>query len=451
MEDNTPPVAGQNNWAPPGGAGSNTWAPPAGADSGNWAPPAKPGSNTWAPPGAATGTTGAMSAPAPAPTIIDTSSGKKDGLNRCPKCGSTDISTQPGTGQLFCNFCRATFSLGEVEGVADASKLVGIQIGSGAANIAQSDNTQVTLKCQACGAEVVIDVNEAMTARCHWCRQVLSIEKQIPNGAVPDLVLPFLLSKQQARANIEEFVKKRTFFAHPRFKREFTTENIIGVYLPYLVVDVNIHSDLRGEAGHVVRSYQVGSGKSKTTVYDIDIYNIGRDFDLLIDDLTIEASSEKRNVNAKNNTNNIINTILPFDVQNAVPYNGNYLKGFNSERRDTNIDEVKGLINAQTTDIARFQANSTATAYTAGIRWTQENSELKGMLIKAAYLPVWLYSYYEVKSTTERFLHYVAVNARTGETMGSVPMNMARLVVVSALVEVAALIVTGGLLLLMAL
>ena len=433
-------MPGQGGWAPPGAApppeNTTTFAPPTG--------------NT---PLANTPLAGTPLANTPlvtsGPTIIDTSGKKSDGLNRCPKCGATEISTQPGTGMLICNYCRAVFELGQKEGPADERLLVGERIGSGAANITRPDDTHITIKCQGCGSEVVVNINESMTARCHWCRHVLSIETQIPNGAVPDLVLPFLLSKEQAQFRIEEFVKKRKFFAHPRFRKEFSTENILGVYLPYLVVDAKVHSDMRGLAGHIVRSYTVGSGKNQQRVYDIDVYNIGRNFDLLIDDLTVEASAEKRDVRGSDNTNNIINTILPFDIQNAVPYSGNYLKGFTSQRRDTSIDEVRGLVYAQIADIARFQAGATASAYDAGIVWEQEKTEASGMLWKAAYLPVWLYSYYEKKSNGKNILHYVAVNARTGETMGSVPMNTTRLLTISAFIELAALVLTGGFILLL--
>ena len=434
MEENVPPV-GRDEWKPPAGAVGS--APSPGAAPQSWAPPSGVDPNN------PTSLADILPDVASGPTVIDTSSGKSDGLNKCPKCGATDISTQPGTGMLLCNFCRHIFEYGQREGAADASKLVGEIFGSGAANITQAENTQITMKCQGCGAEVVVDIDHSMTSRCHWCRQVLSLENQIPNGAVPDLVLPFLLSKQQAQEKIQEFVKKRTFFAHPKFKQEFTTENIIGVYLPYMVVDANVQSDLRGVAGQIARSYYVGSDKNKRQVYDINIYEIGRSYKLLIDDLTVEASSEKRTINSKNNTNNVINTILPFDIENSIPYSGNYLKGFNSERRDTNIDELRELVGLQIGDVSRFQANGTATAYNAGIEWKQENNEIQGIQWKAAYLPVWLYSYYEIKKNGERFLHYVAVNARTGETMGSVPLDTPRLLLVSGIVEAGALIITA--------
>ena len=44
---------------------------------------------------------------APDPVAIDTSADElKDGVNRCPKCGATDIRHKPGTGLLVCLFCR---------------------------------------------------------------------------------------------------------------------------------------------------------------------------------------------------------------------------------------------------------------------------------------------------------------------------------------------------------
>ena len=309
---------------------------------------------------------------------------------------------------------------------------------TGAADINRDVSSMVTIKCQGCGAEIVIDTTESMTGRCHWCRQLLSIEHQIPNGAVPDVLLPFLLSKEQARASIEQFVSKRTFFANRKFKAEFRSENIVGVYFPYFLVDATTHNDLRGKAGHVKRRYTRGSGKNSVTLYDIDVYDIGRNFNLSVAGLTLEASTERRNVDTWRNTNNIINTILPFDTENAIAYNGNYMKGFTSERRDSNIGDVKLLASTQLKDVARHQANTTAAAYDAGINWEHESLDVTATSWRTAYLPVWLYSYLETKSNGTRMLHYVAVNARTGETMGSVPVSIGRLFFISAIIEIIA-------------
>lgn len=370
-----------------------------------------------------------------ATTVVRTDVGAKDGQNKCPKCGSTDISLNTKTGKLRCNFCRYEFEPEKVEGLdSDISALKGQVIGSGAQDIIADTDDVVTLKCSSCGAEVVIDTAFSLQARCHWCRNTLSINQQIPNGSVPDVVLPFKITKEEAKKQIEGFVAKRKFFAHPKFKEEFTTENIMGVYFPYMIIDVNSHAKLVGQGEELVRRYTRGSGDDARTYYDANLYHVEREFDLSIYDLTVESSSERLNKKSTEKTNNVINAIMPFDTDNCVKYNANYLKGYTSEKRDTNIDELKTLVGRQSKDIARFSANDTLRQYDRGVRWSNEEFDVKGSQWKAAYLPVWLYSYQQVKGNN-KILHYVAVNARTKEVMGSVPIHMPKLFAISCIVE----------------
>lgn len=357
----------------------------------------------------------------------------KNGLNRCPKCGATDVVLDASSGKLKCSFCRSLFSEQIENAYGGIEGLKGEIVGEGATNIIPDEKVILTLKCPACGAEVVLNADEVTSARCHWCRHVLSINEKIPNGAVPDLVLPFKLEKREANAKINQFVAKRQFFAHSKFKKEFKTDNVLGVYLPYVIVDINAHARLTGEAEHLVRQYTVGSGDDRETRYDADAYIVGRDFDLLVDDLTVEASADKLNQDLAKNTNNVINAILPYDTDQCVGWNPAYLRGFTSEKRDTNIDALKPLVRLQVEDLARYRARESMTFYNRGVKWDKENVTIGGARWKAAYLPVWLYSYYQAD---KKMLHYVAVNARTGETMGSVPINKARLLLVSAIVEV---------------
>jgi DNA-directed RNA polymerase subunit RPC12/RpoP len=416
------------------------------------------------------------------PKIVQTDAGAKDGQNKCPKCGATEISLNVNTGLLRCHFCRHEFEPEKIAGLeTDLSKLEGQIVGSGAKDIVADTNEVLTFKCSSCGAEVVIDTAAATQARCHWCRNTLSVNQQIPNGAVPDVVLPFKLKKEEARTEIEKFVNKRKFFAHPtfkkefcaenvmgvylpymvidinahasftgqgeiekfvgkrkffahpQFKKEFCTENIMGVYLPYMVVDINANANLTGQGETLVRTYYRGEGKNRETYYDADLYDVEREFDIVVDGLTVESSADKLNNRASNKTNNVINAIMPFDTENSVKWNANYLKGYSSEKRDTNIDQLKNRVQTQAKDISRHKANDTLRQYNRGVAWSKEDLNVKGEQWKAAYLPVWLYSYHQ---KNKNMLHYVAVNARTKETMGSVPINMLKLLGISALVEV---------------
>ena len=118
----------------------------------------------------------------------------------------------------------------------------------------------------------------------------------------------------------------------------------MGVYFPYMLVDVNGHGKFVGEGEHQTRKYYVGSGDKQEARYDADLYHVERDFDISISGLSVESNSDRLNTKASDKTNNIINSIMPFDTENAVKYNANYLKGYTSERRDTNITSFEYLI-----------------------------------------------------------------------------------------------------------
>ena len=310
--------------------------------------------------------------------------------------------------------------------------LSGTQVSHGSSNIAPDSADIITLKCGGCGSEIVIDTASALHARCHWCRNTLTLNAQIPNGAVPDAVLPFHLTHEQAVAAVSKFASKRRLFANRRFIKEFKPENVVGVYLPYLVIDSNSSAELWGYGEHLIRKYTVKRGDDTETRYDADVYQVYRQIDFTTDDLTIESSSQRADFNSPVNTNNIINTILPFDTENAVVFNANYLRGFTSEKRDQDVSAVQPQLEHQLLSIARSKTTPTLSFYNRGVRWEHEKLQLHGTKWVSMHLPVWLYSYYERKSS-HSVVHYIAVNGRTGETMGSVPVSYPRLLTAALL------------------
>ncbi len=368
---------------------------------------------------------------APDPVAIDTSAQElKDGQNHCPKCGSTEIKQRPGTDQLICLYCRNEWTAERVEeafGLGEnIDQLEGTVVASGAQDIAADVSSMVTFKCTGCGAEVTVNTENAMTARCHWCRHVFGVNEQVANGAVPDAVLPFHIKKDDAVARIRQFVDKRRLFALEAFKNQFTPENVVGVYLPYMIVDAKASADVAGCGEIETRRYTQGSGDNKKTYYDADVYAVERHVDFTVDDLPMESSSMRGNLDTRHNTNNIINAILPFDTKNAVKWNASYLSGFSSEKRDQNVQQLMPHLEDQLLSITRAQVESSVSRYDRGVRWEQEQLEVHGSRWVAMYLPVWLYSYHQPGSNGG-MLHYIAVNGRTGETMGSIPIQQWKL------------------------
>ena len=195
------------------------------------------------------------------------------------------------------------------------------------------------------------------------------------------------------------------------------------------------------------RRYTQGTGDKKKTYYDADVYQVERHLDFTVDDLPLESSNERGNLDTRTNTNNIINTILPFDTKNAVKWNASYLVGVSSEKRNRDVEHLRPRLEDQLLSIARAKVQSSVERYDRGVRWEQERLGVHGTRWVAMYLPVWLYSFHQPGSNGG-MLHYIAVNGRTGETMGSIPVQQWKLllaaITVGTFLEAIALMILGS-------
>ena len=378
----------------------------------------------------------------PAVVVNATPAGAADGVNRCEKCGASEVTYSAATAMFTCAFCRHQWAALALDAAMKLSEgireLKGTVRSTAAADIADT-GALVTLACTGCGAEVVIDTDHNLRARCHWCKHELSLNNTVPNGAVPDGILPFTVSKEQAMSCISQFVAQRKAFALPAFSASFKPENVMGVYLPYMTVDGNISARLDGVGEVLEARIKVGDNK---TAYRVQKFNVTRSFDVAVDDVVVETASSKADIHSTVSTNNIINSVLPFDVKNIVRFTSNFLgENFTSERRDMDIDHADDYANQHFMTIARGSASSTIAAYDRGVRWDSEQLQVKGSRWTSVLLPVWLYGFVETKNG-QAVTHYMAVNGRTGATMGSVPINSAKANAVSWAVAAGISIVT---------
>ena len=369
--------------------------------------------------------------------IIEIENNVKNNQYRCPNCNSTEIIYDEKIGKLKCLYCKSSFDEEKLK-QDDISKLSGRNIGKGAKDIKDSDI--VTITCNSCGAEVVINSKEAPIARCHWCRSILSLDNKIENGAIPDVILPFSVTKEEAINLIGKFILKKSFFAKKVFISEFSKDNVMGVFLPYMLVDTNLHCIYEGEGEHLVRRYSVTVGHDKDghakeeTRYDADLYKVIREFDMEIDDLTVESSKDKSNRYEVNATNNVVNAILPFDTENCIPFKANYLINYTTEKRDMNIKDLENKISIQIGDICRLAINRDLKFFDRGIKWEKEDIKDVGKKYISATLPVWLYTFVS-KSKNKEFKYYIALNGRTKEISGSIPIDMKKLIIFSSIIE----------------
>ena len=350
--------------------------------------------------------------------IINVNEDAKNGQLKCTKCGSTEIYFDEKLGSLKCNYCGNKYK-GEAEDSNKIKGLVGITKGKWADDIGNNNSDIIVVKCNSCGAEVVINTKDSGIARCQWCRNLL-VANDVQNGTVPDKILPFKITKEEAFKKINEYIEKdgKKSLTTTQFKNEIKLENITGAYMSYMMVDANVHAKLTGIGNHITNITK----KENYRIYNFDEYNIEREFDLYVDDLIIESNAERQDLNSIDRANNILNSIMPFDTENCLKFTANYLVGYSSEQRNLNFSDLEKKAIQQLTDIAKTPIKNDSNYYDMGIKINSENIDINGSKWYSVYLPVWILSFKEEKNG-KTFIHYIAVNGRTGKTMGSMPTN----------------------------
>lgn len=309
------------------------------------------------------------------------------------------------------------------------AELDGTTVATAAVDI-ESDEGLVTLKCAGCGAPVMINTDSALQARCHWCRHTLSLSDTVPNGAVPDGILPFAVTREAAAASIAAFAGRYRWFQQRSFRNALKTANVMGVYLPYMTVDANVSVRLDG----LGRKYVDGADGGGIEGHE---YSVTRKLDLVVDDLLVETSSRRLHQYDTDSTGNVVSALLDFDVKNMMRFDAHFLgEEFTAERRDMDVHDAESFAVRHYFTLARAAARGSIWRYDGGVRWTSEQAMVRGSRWTSVLLPLWLYSFVETthgQSTT----HYLAVNGRTGDVKGSIPVDRVRLGVVATVVALA--------------
>ncbi len=347
-----------------------------------------------------------------------------NGVNKCGSCGSSDVTFDGWW--LVCGYCHQRWNTAVIADELKLSEgidtLIGTSVLTGAKNIDTS--SLVTVECDGCGASITINTDTTLQAVCHWCRHSLSLNKPVDNGAVPDAILPFYIKREDAAARMAAYITTRTTYASEEFLQDFAARPLQAVYLPYLVVDGNVTVRLDGRAW-VQRGSYGSSDAGSSEQFKTEVHTVMREADVLVDDLAIEARSTRSTLYAAVSTTNIINAIQPFDVEHAMRFDARYItEDVAYEKRDVDVTGAMAGAADLFATLVRGYVNQTLSGFTGGVRWEHEQTSIKGTRWISVLLPVWLYAF-EENTPTGPMMHYLAVNGRTGEAEGSVPVGTA--------------------------
>ena len=355
---------------------------------------------------------------------------------KCPYCDG-ELIFDPASGQYKCEYCLSKFTQDELEKVAKEQGIT-TQNAEGQSEehtseqAASAQKTEeaaqsseaVVYNCPSCDAEIVTDATTAATF-CYYCHNPVILGGRLDGDYLPDKIIPFEITKEQAIKKFLAFVEKKKFIPKAFFSKK-QIETITGVYFPYWNYHADAVSDLQASAKKI-RTWTTGNIRYTETKF----YHVERQG-------TISLSNISENALKKANGKLALG-LMPYHFDKMQDFHMGYLSGFMAEKRDIEKESIKQQMQAEAKKYADIMMRDTINGYNAV---SVENAKINFQKENWQYclLPVWTITY----KGKDGKIYYYSMNGQTGEVCGELPVDRAKAARVS--VAVSAVISILGLL-----
>jgi len=395
------------------------------------------------PPGTASGWGGSEAAG----QRIDEGQGR---IYPCHQCGA-DLEFHIGDASLACTFCGASriietdpdAVIAERDFRAELERQA-TQRAARATDAHDADDRPATgdadgdadadagaalneVRCEACGADVVFP-GTLSSSECAFCGSPLQREHaHTADDRVPvDGVLPFAVTREQARASLAAWVKSR-WFAPGAFTRRGVQGRFNGVYLPFWTFDSHTFTQFHGQRGDHYW-VTVGSGKNRRRVRRTRWRRVSGRFPRFFDDVVVLAG--------EGHHRSLMQALEPWPLDRCEPFDRRFLAGFLARTYDVELGDGFDLARQRIDAAIRQEVRQRIGGDTQRI--SSVASSYDPVTYKHLLLPLWLLSYRWHDRT-----YQVMVNAVTGEVQGERPWSWVKITaaVLAGLALVAAIVV----------
>jgi DNA-directed RNA polymerase subunit RPC12/RpoP len=333
---------------------------------------------------------------------------------KCVNCGA-DLTYAPGTTKLACEYCGTEMVIADAERAAtveetDFSKFLSEN------DISEDQKCVVhTINCGSCGAVTTLAEN-VTSGECSFCGTPLVVSNaQTKTIIKPRYLLPFKIVQKDALSAYKQWIQKLWFAPNKLKLYGSTADKLSGIYIPYWTYDAQTETDYRGERGtdHTETYTVTNNGKSETRTRTVTRWRpVSGHISEFFDDVMILASTSlPRKYTEK---------LEPWDLENLVEFNEQYLSGFRSESYQVSLTD--GFTDAKSVMDTRIRGSIRIDIGGDHQRINWLSTDHSGITFKHILLPIWI-SAYRFNNKVYRFM----INGRTGEVQGERPWSWVKI------------------------
>ena len=327
---------------------------------------------------------------------------------KCPCCGGA-IAFDSSVQKMKCPYCDTEFEMDALRAQDEALRQEQEQTEDMSWDTSAGSDWQPgemegmrVYTCRSCGGEIVGDENTGATA-CPYCGNPVVMSGAFAGALRPDLVIPFKLDKEAAKKAFAKHLQGKRLLPKA-FKDQNHIDEIKGIYVPFWLFNAEADADLRYRATRV-HTWSDSNYNYTETQY----FSVVRSGSLAFDNVPVDGSTKM--------ADDLMESIEPFDLRDAVDFQTAYLAGYLADKYDVtaeeSIDRANQRIRESTEDAFRGTVNGYATVLPE-----RSNLRLKNGKAKYALYPVWL-----LNTTWQNQKFTFAMNGQTGKFVGNLPMD----------------------------
>ena len=236
--------------------------------------------------------------------------------------------------------------------------------------------------CSTCGAELSVS-NVEVSTYCAYCGQPTIVYSRVDKTQKPKYILPFKITREEAETAIREKFNKGLFV--PSKIKNFESERVIGIYLPYFLYDVYYFDKLR-----------VAANRSSIFIEaDCDFVQVCHECSTTVND-------------------ELAQDLEPYDLTKLEDFNPIYLSGFYADSSDVLPEMLSDNIFHKCRRM--FENELKNRFHDRGAILCGSNPKIEIKKTEYVFLPVWFMTFQYKKRP-----YTIMVNGQTGKVVGTIP------------------------------
>ena len=324
----------------------------------------------------------------------------------CPAC-KTELNCEDMSGEATCPGCGAEFRMEDLRAYAaqmaekHEDNMNWDTAAGGAWQEGEADGLRI-YGCKQCGGEIVADETTGAT-HCPYCGNPVVLTGHFAGLLKPDLVIPFKVDKKAAVEALQKHYQGKPLLPKV-FKDQNHIREVKGLYVPVWLFDTDADAYVQYKATRI-RTWSDSNYNYTATSH----YAVIRGGSIGYENVPVDGSTKMDDA--------LMESIEPFDISEAVPFQTAYLPGYLADKYDVDAETSIGRANERIKRSTEDAFTSTVAGYTTVVP-VSSNIRLQNGRARYALYPVWILN---TDWNGQKFTF--AINGQTGKLAGDLPMD----------------------------